>query len=132
MSTLPTHPPVVPRIDSPTFLVLAYDIDDAVKALALRDEFMQGHLTHMETHWTRYIVAGPMRTDDGKGFVGSMFVLKAADRAAVDALMSGDPYFRCGLYGRVVVTPAVVAIGTAIGGRIWAGADQLKAASKPA
>ncbi len=121
-------PPTVPRIDSPTFLVLAYDIADSAQAVALRDEHMEGHLGHMEAHWTRYVSAGPLRTDDGKGYVGSMFLLKADNRADVDALMIGDPYFRCGLYEKVDVVPAVVAIGTAIGGRIWAGADQLKGA----
>lgn len=121
-------PPTVPRIDGPTFLVLAYDVADTPKALALRDQFMEGHLGHMEANWTRYVSAGPMRTDDGKGFVGSMFLLRARDRADVNALMQGDPYFRCGLYGRVEVVPTVIAIGTAIGGRIWASADQLKGA----
>ncbi|MBJ7414626.1 MAG: hypothetical protein JHC88_04020 [Niveispirillum sp.] len=121
-------PPTVPRIDSPTFLVLAYDIADSAKALALRDAHMEDHLGHMEANWTRYVSAGPMRTEDGKGYLGSMFLLKAANRADVDALMIGDPYFRSGLYDRVEVVPAVVAIGTAIGGRIWAGADQLKGA----
>lgn len=121
-----SNPPIVPRIDRPTFLVLAYDIADGNKAKALRDQYMEGHLAHMEAHWTRYVCAGPMRTDDGKGFAGSMFLVRAADRADIDGLMQGDPYFRCGLYARVEVVPTVVAIGTAIGGRIWASADQLK------
>ncbi|AUN31209.1 YciI family protein [Niveispirillum cyanobacteriorum] len=121
-----SNPPIVPRVDSPTFLVLAYDIADGIQATALRDQHMEGHLTHMEAHWTRYVCAGPMRTDDGKRFIGSMFLLRAEDRADVDSLMRGDPYFRCGLYARVEVVPTVVAIGTAIGGRIWASVDQLK------
>lgn len=119
-------PPIVPRIDSPTFLVLAYDIVDTPKALALRDQFMEGHLGHMEANWTRYISAGPLRDQDGKGYLGSMFLLRARDRADTEALMQGDPYFRCGLYARVEMVPTVVAIGTAIGGRIWTSADQLK------
>ncbi|MFV3076881.1 YciI family protein [Niveispirillum fermenti] len=119
-------PPVVPRLESPTFLVLAYDIADTAQALKLRDDFMEGHLSHTEANWTRYVSAGPMRTDDGQGFVGSMFLVRAKDKADAEALMNGDPYFRSGLYGRVEIVPAVVAIGTAIGGRIWTDAARLK------
>lgn len=118
--------PVVPRLESPTFLVLAYDIADTAQALKLRDDFMEGHLSHTEANWTRYVTAGPMRTDDGQGFVGSMFLVRGTDKADVETLMKGDPYFRCGLYGRVEIVPAVAAIGTAIGGRIWTDAARLK------
>ncbi len=37
-------------------------------------------------------MAGPLVADDGESPVGSLFVLEAKDRAAVDAFTRSDPY----------------------------------------
>ncbi|MGX6648530.1 hypothetical protein ACWCOP_11385 [Maricaulaceae bacterium MS644] len=40
--------------------------------------------------------------------------------------MDGDPYFACGLYGRIEVYAQTLAIGEYLGGKIWDSADALR------
>lgn len=64
----------------------------------LRAKVRARHLKHIietirETH--PYVFAGPLLTPEGK-IVGSLFVIDAADRAALDAILARDPYFQDG------------------------------------
>jgi len=51
------------------------------------------------------VVGGPMLSDDGEGMVGSLLVIEAEDRAALDALLAEDPYAKAGLFESVTVRP---------------------------
>jgi uncharacterized protein YciI len=56
------------------------------------------HLRHMvETIRTAhpYVFAGPLLEPEGR-IVGSLFVIEAPDRAALDAILARDPYFQDG------------------------------------
>ena len=45
------------------------------------------------------VTAGTLVADDGETPVGSIFVIDAADRAAVDAFTRSDPYHVNGVLG---------------------------------
>jgi len=49
------------------------------------------------------VTAGTLVADDGETPVGSIFVIDAADRAAVDAFTRSDPYHVNGVWERVTV-----------------------------
>lgn len=51
------------------------------------------------------VVGGPMLSDDGEGMVGSLLVIEAETRAALDALLAEDPYAKAGLFESVTVRP---------------------------
>jgi len=119
--------PTVPRPDQPCFLVIARDIADADRAAQLRAEHLDGHLAHVETHWRRYLNAGPIREPGQARLIGSTFLVFADDEAGARTLMQGDPYFTCGLYGTVEVFEQTVSIGRYLGGKIWESADAIRA-----
>lgn len=48
-------------------------------------------------------IGGPL-LDDGGDMIGTMLVIEAEDRSAVDAYLSGDPYWQAGLFERVTMT----------------------------
>ncbi|MEM9704700.1 MAG: YciI family protein [Pseudomonadota bacterium] len=112
----------VPRQSQPTFLVVCED--DPEKA-QLRTDFLMGHLEHVEKHWERYVVAGPLRADGSDRLVGSAFIVHADTLDDAKALMSGDPYISSGLYRSITYRDMTLSIGDYIGGKIWRTREEL-------
>ncbi|MEQ8404274.1 MAG: YciI family protein [Oceanicaulis sp.] len=118
--------PTVARPKTPCFLILAHDIEDGERAARLRAEHLDGHLEHVEAHWRRYVTAGPIRKPGAPRIIGSSFLVLASDEAGARALMEGDPYFTCGLYGRVEIYAQTLAIGDYLGGKTWESAEAVR------
>ncbi|MCC5873210.1 MAG: YciI family protein [Gammaproteobacteria bacterium] len=57
-------------------------------------------------------MAGPMLDAEGEGMVGSLFVIEAEDRAAIERLHASDPYVHAGLFERVDIHPFRWLLGT--------------------
>lgn len=51
----------------------------------------------------RKIIGVPLTEDDGETMNGSLLVLEAPNRAAVEAYLAGDPYVKAGLFERTSV-----------------------------
>lgn len=51
------------------------------------------------------VLGGPMFADDGTSMIGSLLVIEADDRAALDAMLADDPYAKAGLFASVTVRP---------------------------
>ena len=77
--------------------------EDRPDSEPLRKSVREEHLGHLQSHDIRY--AGPMLADDESTMVGSVIVIEATDRAAVDAFAAADPYQRAGLFERVTIRP---------------------------
>lgn len=116
-------PPTVRPYEQACFLVLCEDRADAGD---LRHRHLDGHLAHVERYWQRYLVAGPLRAEDGGPITGSLFLVFADSEAAARDLMAGDPYVASGLYARMDVKRHTPGIGLALGGKIWDSADALR------
>jgi uncharacterized protein YciI len=72
--------------------------------LPTRAKFYRDHRIHLdraEAHGVDVVTAGTLVADDGETPVGSIFVIDAADRAAVDAFTRSDPYHLNGVWERV-------------------------------
>lgn len=121
-----SDPLTVPRYPETCFLVIARDIADADKAGALRTEHLDGHLAHVETHWARYLNAGPIRKPGETRLSGSTFLIFADDEDDARAVLQDDPYFTCGLYETVEIFAQTLSIGRFIGGKIWQSADAIR------
>jgi hypothetical protein len=62
------------------------------------------HIAMLEEYGDRILAAGPTLDDAGEAMTGSVVILDAADRAAVDEFCRNDPYAKAGLFERVEVS----------------------------
>jgi uncharacterized protein YciI len=79
--------------------------EDKTDSEALRLSTREAHLAYIGEHIAMIKLAGPMLSEDGEHMVGSVFILEADSRAAVDALNANDPYTHAGLFGKVTIKP---------------------------
>src|SRR5262245_45968510 len=85
------------------FVVHALDKRDNLPTRAKHYRAPRSHLDRAEDHSVDVITAGTLVDDDGETPVGSIFVIDAADRAAVDAFARSDPYHLNGVWERVSI-----------------------------
>jgi uncharacterized protein YciI len=74
------------------FVIHAVDRPDA---LATRAKFYRAHRVHLDEasrHGVGVMTAGTLVAPDGETPVGSLFILEADNRAAIDAFTASDPY----------------------------------------
>jgi hypothetical protein len=85
------------------FVVHAVDKKDALPTRAKHYRAHRIHLDKSEDHTVDVVTAGTLVADDGETPVGSIFVVDATDRAAVDAFTRSDPYHVHGVWERAEV-----------------------------
>jgi hypothetical protein len=85
------------------FVVHALDKSDILPTRAKHYRDHRIHLDRAEEHAVGVVTAGTLVAEDGETPVGSIFVIDAADRAAVDAFTRSDPYHINGVWGRVTI-----------------------------
>lgn len=78
---------------------------------AVRLENRPAHLDFLKANAAAVKIAGPFVSDDGSAMLGSLLVIEAADRAAVEAILAADPYAHAGLFESVTVRAWRWAIG---------------------
>ena len=61
------------------------------------------HLDKSAEHGVDVVTAGTLVADDGETPAGRIFVVDAADRAAIDAFTKSDPYHLNGVWERVAI-----------------------------
>jgi len=79
--------------------------EDKAEAESVRLATREAHLAYVGGKTTMIRLAGPMMSDDGQHMAGSLFILEAQDRAAVEAFNAADPYTVAGLWERVIIRP---------------------------
>jgi uncharacterized protein len=85
------------------FVVHAVDRPDV---LATRAKHYRAHRIHLDQagqHNVAVVTAGTLVAPDGETPVGSLFILEAKDRAAIDTFTNSDPYRLNGVWERVDV-----------------------------
>lgn len=72
---------------------------------ATRDLLLGAHRCYLagSGYGDCFIARGPLLSDDGAEWVGSAWLVELRDRAAVDAMLAGEPFTRAGLYADVEV-----------------------------
>lgn len=116
-------PPHVKKPEGNCYLVICRDGPGAAD---LRSEHLDGHLEHVERHWTRYVTAGPLREPGGEALVGSLFLVMGTSLEEIQALMQADPYLSCGMYETVEYKEFTNSIGLFLGGRIWESREAIR------
>jgi uncharacterized protein len=85
------------------FVIHAVDRPDA---LATRAKHYRAHRIHLDEagrHGVAVMTAGTLVAGDGETPVGSLFILEAKDRGAIDAFTDSDPYCLNGVWERIDV-----------------------------
>src|SRR5580658_5497055 len=97
------------------FVVHALDKKDI---LPVRAKHYRDHRIHLDRSEAAYAVdvvtAGTLVADDGETPIGSIFVIDAKNRAAVDAFTRSDPYHLNGVWEQVDIHRYNKKRGTAI------------------
>jgi uncharacterized protein YciI len=99
------------------FVVHATDKPDMMPT---RAKFYRAHRIHLDEaskHNVDVVTAGTLVADDGETPCGSVFVIDAKDRAAVDAFTRSDPYQLNGVWGTVQIHGYAKKRGTPIQSR---------------
>lgn len=52
----------------------------------------------------KIVMSGPLVADDGTTMIGSLFLIEAASRAAVEAFNRADPFAAAGIWEKVTIT----------------------------
>ena len=92
----------------PLFALICFDRPNA---LDLRMATREAHLAYVGEHRAMLKVAGPMLDESGD-MAGSMFIMEAPDRAAVEAFTAADPYSLAGLFGQVEIRGYRASVGS--------------------
>lgn len=98
------------------WLVICTDGPDAPR---LRDLLIGDHLRHVEQHYDRIALAGPMPQGPEGGFSASLFMVKADSAEAAEAFIRTDPYHAGGVYAACEVRPFNAVFGHWFGGKVW-------------
>jgi len=85
------------------FVVHTLDRKDILPTRAKHYRAHRIHLDKAADYAVDIVTAGTLVADDGETPVGSIFVIDAADRAAVDAFTRSDPYHQNGVWERVAI-----------------------------
>lgn len=115
--------PTVPRLETRVFMITAFDCDEPGDA---RAEHLDAHLEYVEKHCEEYLICGPVRPIGQQELGGSFFLVAAKDEEEAERIVSGDPYFKCGLYGHIEKKEFTASAGKWMGGVIWESADQIR------
>jgi uncharacterized protein YciI len=79
---------------------------DKPDALATRLANYDSHKAYLAaTAPVAIVVSGPLLADDGETMIGSLFVVEADDRDAVEHFHRNDPFFLTGVWDRVDIHP---------------------------
>ncbi|MEO3471247.1 YciI family protein [Roseomonas sp. CAU 1739] len=85
-------------------MLFAVTIEDKPGMAATRRAVRAAHLDWLEQHRAMLAIAGPIMDAEGLS-TGSVRVLDAPDREAVQALTDGDPFAKAGCFARVSINP---------------------------
>jgi uncharacterized protein YciI len=89
------------RAPDPDMQMFVCECIDGPDAAALRPAIAVAHHAYQGSIIDSYLAPGPLRTDDGIGLLGSLFIIEVADRAAAEELVGNEPMTAGGVFGEV-------------------------------
>jgi uncharacterized protein YciI len=85
-------------------MLFALICTDRPDVAALRQSTRAAHLAYLDGHASEIVQAGALLDPHGAP-CGSLFLLEAPDRGAVEAFAEADPYTGVGLFESTVIRP---------------------------
>jgi uncharacterized protein YciI len=83
------------------YVIHALDKNDEMPVRAKHYRDHREHLDRAEDYGVDVVTAGTLLAADGETPCGSVFVIDAGSRAALDRFVKSDPYHAHGVWGRV-------------------------------
>ena len=97
------HPGETARLAPMHFVIHAIDKPGIIETRAKHWRAHRIHLDESAKYGVQIVSAGPLVAEDGETPVGSLFVVEANDRAAIDAFTRTDPYSVHGVWQTIDV-----------------------------
>ena len=69
-----------------------------------RERLVEEHRAYQRECGVEIVMSGPLLAEDGETMIGSMFLIEADGREAVDAFVAGDPFKRNDVWGEARLT----------------------------
>lgn len=86
------------------FVLHAFDKAGALGKRLANYDAHKAFLSDTSAYRVSIIMSGPLVADDGKTMIGSLMILEAPDRAAVEAFNRADPFYAAGIWEKVQIT----------------------------
>ena len=89
------------RDPDPDLQLFVCECIDGPDAATLRPTAAADHHDYQGSIIDRYMAHGPLRNDDGKGLLGSLFLIEVADRNTAELLVANEPMTAAGVFSEV-------------------------------
>lgn len=86
------------------FAIHALDRDGALDTRLAHYDAHKAFLSDTSAFGITIVMSGPLVADDGATMIGSLFLVEAPDRAAVERFNAADPFHAAGIWTRVTIT----------------------------
>jgi hypothetical protein len=86
------------------FAIHAVDKPGALETRLAKYDAHKAFLSDTSAFGLRIVMSGPLTADDGSTMIGSLFLVEAPDRAAVERFNGADPFHHAGIWERVTIT----------------------------
>jgi uncharacterized protein YciI len=85
------------------FVIHALDEPDALPRRLATYEAHKAYLDTADAAGVRIVTSGPLVADDGTTMIGSLLIVEAAERSAVEAFNRADPFQQAGVWRAVAI-----------------------------
>jgi uncharacterized protein YciI len=89
------------------FVLHAFDKPDASTARLAHYDAHKAFLADTSAHGVSIVMSGPLVADEGNTMIGSLMILEAPDRAAVEGFNRADPFYAAGIWDKINITAFV-------------------------
>jgi uncharacterized protein YciI len=86
------------------FAIHAVDKPGTLETRLAKYDAHKAFLSDTSAFGIRIVMSGPLTADDGSTMIGSLFLVEAPDRAAVERFNGADPFHHAGIWERVTIT----------------------------
>ncbi|MFG1211694.1 YciI family protein [Xanthobacter flavus] len=86
------------------FAIHGVDREGALDTRLAHYEAHKAFLSDTSAFGVEIVMSGPLVADDGTTMIGSLFLIEAPDRAAVEAFNAADPFKKADIWERVTIT----------------------------
>lgn len=86
------------------FAVHALDSPDGLENRLAHHPAHRAFLPTAGDYGVTLVMSGPLVADDGETMIGSLLIVEAPDRAAVERFNRADPFAKAGVWAQVTIT----------------------------
>ena len=86
------------------FVLHAIDRPGALPKRLSNYDAHKAFLSDTGSHGVKIVMSGPLTADDGATMIGSLFLIEAPDRAAVQRFNAADPFFAADIWEKITIT----------------------------